>query len=387
LKITIEVLAWLIALSWWSKAIPAMLYLRRVPDLLRLAKETAPPSLPSITVVVPARNEEQAIAETLRSLATQDYEWMQVIAIDDRSTDSTGALMDLAAAEWPERIRVTHLNELPQFWTGKVHAMAMAAREIATDWILFTDGDVSFAPQTIRLALAVAEREEVDHFVLLPTMEVHSAGEGAVIGYFQTFSVWAARPWKVPNLKSKRDVIGVGAFNMIRREAYEKIGGFDAIPMEILEDMRLARAVKLAGLRSQIGFGRDLARVHWAEGVSGLVGVMTKNMFAAFRFHLSLALGTCVWLALFSVAPFFGLFFAETRLQSTLVYAAMLCIYAVYAKRSGIPAWTVLLAPFAASVMIFALLRSAWFALRQNGVVWRGTFYSLKELRKRAGSL
>ncbi|ADV81853.1 glycosyltransferase [Terriglobus saanensis] len=385
MKVAVEIIAWLIALSWWSRVLPAILYTPRLPDLLKTPKESH--SASSITIIVPARNEAAAIGQTLRSLATQDHALLRVIAINDRSTDATGSIMNQVAAEYPAVIQVLHLSELPSQWTGKVHAMALAARSVETDWMLFTDGDVNFAPSAIRLALATAEGERVDHFVLLPTMEIHTRGEGIVLGFFQIVSIWAVRLWKVKDVHAKRDIVGVGAFNLIRREAYEKIGGFDAMPMEILEDMRLASTVKRAGLRSQVGFGRDFIRIHWAEGMRGIVGVLTKNMFAGALFRVELVLAICLWLTAFCVLPFFGLFVHATRWQAVVTLLAMVATYMLYAKQSRIPVWYVLAAPFAAVVMIYAVLRSMLFALRQRGVTWRGTFYPLADLRRRARSI
>jgi glycosyltransferase involved in cell wall biosynthesis len=383
--LTIEVFAWLISLAWWSRVLPAILYIPRLPDLLLAPKDSR--SASSVTIIVPARNEAAAIGQTLRSLAAQDHAALHIIAIDDRSTDATGSIMDQVASEHPSRITVLHLTDLPPNWTGKVHAMALAARNVETDWLLFTDGDVNFHPSSIRLSIATAERESADHFVLIPTMEIHSRGEGILLGFFQILSVWAARPWKASDLRAKRDVVGIGAFNLIRREAYAQIGGFDAMPMEILEDMRLARTVKHAGLRSQVGFGRDLIRIHWAEGLGGLVGVLTKNMFAGALFRVELVFAISLWIATFCVAPVFGLLAHATRFPAALILLAVASTYALYARRSGISVWYVLAFPFAALVMIYAILRSTFFALRQGGVIWRGTFYPLTELRRRAGPI
>jgi GT2 family glycosyltransferase len=383
----LEIAAWCVALGWWSRVLPALLNIRRVPDLCRLPQDAMPERAPSVTVIVPARDEAAAIERTLRSLAAQTYPSLQIFAIDDRSTDATGSIMETVAGEHPSQIQVIHVTELPAEWTGKTHAMALAARRATSDWLLFTDGDGNFAPNAVALALAQAEQEGVDHFVLIPTMEIHSFGEGMILGFFQTFSLWISRPWKVSDPKAKRDIVGIGAFNMIRREAYERIGGFEALRMEILEDMRLAHAVKKAGMRSQVSFGRDLLRIHWAAGIRGLVGVLTKNMFAGFRFRVELLLATCLWMTCVSVLPVFGLLLPATRIPAAVTLAAMVATYQLYARRSGIPAWYMLTAPAAAAVMVFTLLKSMFSTLWQGGVVWRGTFYPLAELRRRAGPM
>ena len=286
-------LAWFVALTWLWKVIAAAFGLPRVPNLLDPQHNISPTGSPSITVIVPARNEAADIAATLRSLLAQDYPNLQVIAVDDRSTDQTGVIIDTLAAHHPDKLRALHVTELPPGWLGKTHAMAIAAHQAPTDYLLFTDADVLFHPTAIRLALANAVTTHADHLVTIPTTLIKRWDEAAILGFFQIFSLWGARPWRISNPKAKRDAIGIGAFNLLRRDAYERIGGFESLRMEIIEDIGLGRRIKRAGLAQRICFGRGLVSLHWASGVNGLINVMTKNLWAAFRFYISLALVGC----------------------------------------------------------------------------------------------
>ena len=387
LHLSLQIAAWLIALAWWSKLIPAVLNVPRIPDLHNLPLDILPALKPTITVIVPAKNEQQSIRATLESLLKQDYPNLKVIAIDDRSTDATGILMDELVAAQPHRLRVLHIKNLPSGWTGKVHAMAMAARESTSDWLLFTDGDVEFASNAIRLSLAMAEQTDTDHLVTVPTMTIKRWDEGMLLGYFQIFSLWAARPWRVADPKAKRDTVGIGAFNMVRRSAYQSMGGFDSMPMEVLEDMRLGRDIKLAGFSSRVVFGRDLVRVHWASGAKGLIHVMTKNLFSAFRFRMSIVLLACLWMAIFCVGPFVALIFETVRIPGAVTLAAIGLTYMLYARQSRLSPWYALLYPIAAVLFIYILLRSMTHVLRDGGVTWRETFYPLTDLRANAGKL
>jgi hypothetical protein len=128
-----------------------------------------------------------------------------------------------------------------------------------------------------------------DHLVLVPTTLIKRWDEAAILGFFQLFSLWAARPWRIADPKAERDVLGIGAFNLLRRSAYLEIGGFESLRMEIIEDIGLGRRIKRAGLAQRIAFGRGLVSLHWASGIGGLVSVMTKNLFSAFRFYIWLA--------------------------------------------------------------------------------------------------
>jgi glycosyltransferase involved in cell wall biosynthesis len=217
LRLVRDLVAAAIALAWLQRAVSLLIHLPGIADV-REAEFDAETGA-SLTVVVPARDEALNIEATLRSLLAQDLTNLQIVAVNDRSTDETGAIMQRLAAENPARLRVLHITELPAGWVGKPHAMAMAAADRTTDWLLFTDADVTFAPDVLRRAIVCAEETKTDHLVVAPTMLQRRWDEGIVLGFFQAASLWSARPWKIPDAKAKRDTIGVGAFNMVRREA------------------------------------------------------------------------------------------------------------------------------------------------------------------------
>ncbi len=385
--LAVKLIAWLVALTWLWKVTAAAFGLPRIPNLLLPQHNISPAGSPSITVIVPARNEAADIAATLHSLLAQDYPNLQIIAVDDRSTDQTGVLIDTIASQHPSKLRALHITELPPGWLGKTHAMALAARQAPTDYLLFTDADVLFRSDAIRRSLAHAVATSADHLVTVPTPTTHRWDEAAILGFFQIFSLWAARPWRISNPKAKHDAIGIGAFNLLRREAYQQVGGFESLRMEIIEDIGLGRRIKRAGLAQRIAFGRGLVSLHWASGINGLVSVMTKNLFSAFRFSIWLALLGCLWLLVFCVAPAAGLFFTATRTTSIFTFAAVVRAYRLMSRHSGISTWSALFFPFGALVFVFTLLRSMLISLKRGGVIWRGTFYPLAELRKNAAPL
>jgi len=387
LQSTLAVAAWSIALIWFWKVIEASFGLSQIPNLLLPSHNLSPAGSPSITVIVPARNEATDIASTLHSLLAQDYPNLQIVAINDRSTDATGSIIDDIANQHPEKLRALHVTELPPGWLGKTHAMALAARQAPTGYLLFTDADVIFQPAAIRLSLAYAVATHADHLVTMPTTIIKRWDEAAILGFFQILGLWGARSWRVADPKSKRDAFGIGAFNLLRRSAYLEIGGFESLRMEIVEDLGLARRIKRAGLAQRIAFGRGLVSLHWASGVNGLVSVMTKNLWAAFRFYIWLALLACLWLLTFCVAPAVCLVFSQTRVPAILTLATVAWAYYLMGRSSGISTWNVLFFPFSALVITFTLLRSMLITLKQGGVIWRGTFYSLAELRKNAAPL
>lgn len=260
-----------IALAWLLKMAEAAVGLRTVPDLLAAEYDTIPVGEPAVAVIVPARNEAAGVGACVESLVRQDYARLRVIAVDDRSTDGTGEILDGLARRHGERVDVLHVETLPEGWLGKTHAMALAARQAmekhGCEYLLFTDGDVVFGADAVRRALAMACAEEADHLVVLPTTLVKTWGEGMLLAYLQVMAVWVVRIWRVADAKAKRDAIGVGAFNLMRAEAYRALGGFEAMPMEIVEDLTLGRRVKKAGMCQRIAIAPGTICVHWAAGV------------------------------------------------------------------------------------------------------------------------
>jgi len=378
-------LAWFTALAWFWKAITAARGLPSIPDLLEPRFDLTPAGTPSIVVIVPARNEEQALPACLASLLQQDYANLKILAVDDRSTDTTGAIIDSLAVQNPSRLRALHVQQLPEGWLGKPYAMALAARHAIAvdhpDYLLFTDADVLFHPEAIRRSLALAVATDADHFVTFPTPIIKTIGEGTLLGYLGVMGLWATRPWLASDPRAKRDSIGIGAFNLLRTPVYQRLGGFDSLRMEILEDLTLASRVKLAGLRQRVAIAPGMVSLHWASGALGVVNGMTKNLFAVFRFHLSFVLLATLWLALFCLGPFVFLVFPETRFAATVTLASIAALYILSSRHSKLSPWYAALFPVGAALFLYSLLRSTFITLLKRGITWRGTFYSLSELR------
>jgi glycosyltransferase involved in cell wall biosynthesis len=386
-QLTLKALAWLIALTWLWKAVTSAIGLRRIPDLTAPERNLTPRNNPSITVIVPARNEEKNIGACLNSLLRQDYTNLHIIAVDDRSTDSTGAIMNALAANHPDKLTILHITELPTAWLGKTHAMAYAARHAISlhhpAYLFFTDADILFRPETLRLALAHTVATQADHFVLLPTATVKSAGEGMILSYLQVMGLWAVRLWRVSDPKALRDAVGVGAFNLLRTPIYQQLGGFEALRMEIVEDVALGTRIKREGFRQRIASGPGLVSVHWASGVSGILNGMTKNFFAIFRYNPALVLLCCLWITLFCIAPAVFLALPNTRTAAILTLASVALLYVLSSRKSRVSPWYAVLFPVSAALIVSTILRSMLTTLKQGGVTWRGTFYPLSELRKK----
>ncbi len=384
------VLNWLVASAWMSRVPYWLIQVRNVPDLLRLKDAPATPKS-RLTVVVPARNEVRSIRPSIESLLQAADVDLEIIAVDDRSTDGTGAILDRLAVEARaegKRLEVIHITALPAGWTGKAHAMAVAAAQSSGDWLLFTDADVVFRADALRRALAYAEAEKADHLVLLPTPVCNTPGERMMMSFLYAMAVWGPRAWKVPDPGARRDSMGIGAFNMVRKRAYQAIGGWEALRMEVLEDVRLGYVLKQAGFAARVATGRGLVRVRWARGAFGVVRNLSKNMFALFRFNTGILLAASAGLAILCLLPFAAMLGGvPLQIPSLLTFASLALLYLFASRNANASFWYVLLFPVAAVLFLFSLLRSAVLTLARRGVVWRGTFYPMAELRRNAGPL
>jgi len=389
-------LSWLIAAAWLSRVLPALTMLPRIPNLLDTSFDAvnSHTAWPSVTVVVPAKNEAVAIGNSLRSLLASEYPHLAIVAVDDRSTDATGAIMDQIAeqlAAKPGRhgtLRVLHVTELPQGWLGKPHAMALAAAGAETDWLVFTDADVLFAPDALRRAVAYAMQSHADHLVVFPTLVLRGWAEKMLIAFFQSVSALASRPWKIADPKAKRDYIGVGAFNMVRRPVYEALDGFTALRMEVLEDMRFGYRVKQAGYAQRVAFGKNLLRIRWADSAWGILDNLTKNLFAVFRFRVGLLLAALVGMSVLCLTPFVALAIpGAARWAGVAALSALLLMNLRYWKQTRISPLYLALFPVATVLFMLTLFRSMLLVIWRGGVLWRGTLYPLQELRKQAGPL
>ena len=386
----------LLALIWLVPAVQLLLHFSKVADLNQ--PEWNPPpdaALPFLTIVVPARNEEAEIEPALRSMLQLNYPRFEVVAVNDRSSDQTGAIMERLAAETASqgKLRVIHVRDLPAGWLGKVHAMWLGSHGNATQrnvhqassaWLLFTDADCVFHPDTLRRALHYAMKTATDHLVLFPTAHMKTLGERMMIGFPQVMASFAMRPWKVRD-PNTRDHIGVGAFNLIRRSAYDAIGTYEALRLEVVDDIKLGEAIKKAGLRQDVVFGHELVSLRWAVGAAGVVANLEKNLFAFLRFRVSLVMGVCAVTFFLCVCPFLGLLLAPgwARAPFAVAVAMIALAYSLTGRYMASSPWMFLTCPIAALIFDFATLQSAYLALRDGGITWRGTKYSLEELRKK----
>ncbi len=367
---------WAVALVWFGWTLRLS---RDVLALERFPRErTLPAERPRVSIVIAARDEAARIEGTLRRLLSAREVEIELLVVDDRSVDDTGEIVQRIAAGDP-RVVPLRVDELPPGWLGKCHACEVAGRRATGDWLLFTDGDIWIHEDALARAVLLAREEDAQHVVITP--DVANQGFAAKSGQLAVLlglSTYMARA----NRDERTGFFGLGAFNLVRADAFRAIGGYEKLRLEIVDDMKLGLLLRRAGFRTRAYLGRHDCEAEWAPTLWGIVKATEKNLFAQMRFHfwLTLCCGGLLllaWLGAVSGA-FSGTpagWCAAAGLASIVLPATLL------ARRARMETAPALLVPWAVMVLFLAIANSAWVTLRQGGVRWRGTLYKLDELR------
>lgn len=374
------VLAAFILAVWLAAAAIIPAGNRRVRRLAAL-DDPAPPRWPRVSVVVPARNEAATLGAAIPTMLALDYPDLELIAVNDRSDDGTGELLDRLAAAHP-RLQVVHVRDLPRGWIGKNHALHLGAARATGEFVLFTDADIHFAPDALRRAVAHAEAHAFDLLAAVPQLSNQGHPLGICVNAFSFAFTVGIRPWRIRHPRSRAHA-SVGAFGLVRTSTYRRLGGHEPIRLRPDDDIKLGKLFKRSGARCEFVHGAGALRVDWYPDLRGMVHGLTKNAYAGADYRVwAPPLGALLMFALYvwpvmalSVAsgPAWGLYLA-----TVLVMAALGVDQTRFA---GGRWWHGLLLPFGMAVFSYILLRSQWVTHRTGGITWRGTHYPLRELK------
>lgn len=353
---------------------------RRIRHLRRV-EPLGDDAAPGVSAVIPACNEERNIEHALRSVLALDYPDLELIVIDDRSTDATGAILDRLAAAHP-RLRVIHIHELPAGWLGKNHALAHGASLARGELLLFADADVVMDPTVLRRAVAHMRAEQLDHLTLMPDVPMPGTLLKMFAGLFAICLSLYARPWRARNPRS-RFHIGIGAFNLVRAEAYRAAGTHQAIAMRPDDDMKLGKLLKKHGFRQEMLSATGLLSVEWYASVRELIDGLMKNMFAGVDYRIANIAGVTVLMLLGNVWPFVAVVcVGGAALWFNLATIALILgLFAGAARHTHGSAWHGLGFPVVSALFLYIIWRATWLTLRNDGIRWRGTHYPLAELK------
>jgi hypothetical protein len=379
-----------IAFSWLLAAIDLARGARTIPALNKVQTRQdergghtdKPEGAPRVSILFSALDEAEKLPAALATFLAMDYPNYEVIAVDDRSEDATGSILD-AAARADSRLKVVHVTSLPARWLGKPHGLQTAFEHSTGEWLVLTDADVRFEPDVLRTTIALAEERNWDHLTLLCHAEMFTVGEKIAMTFFGMSFVLGLRPWRVSDPKS-RAYIGVGAFQLLRRSAYEKMGTHRRLAMEVVDDVKVGKLVKRAGLRSGIAKAGHAVTVHWHSGLGNIIRGTTKNFYATTGFRLWVAVGQVAGNLLMFVLPWVALPFVHGWPR---IFAATAIVLPVMAQAGAAlefdesPLYAVT-QPLGALVVCWMIVRSTFVTLRQGGIRWRGTFYPIEELKR-----
>jgi chlorobactene glucosyltransferase len=380
----------------WRRTYPdAKDQVRKLP-LKKFMPTPAHPGEPTVSIIVPARNEEQNIGRCITSLLEQDYEQFEVIAVDDGSTDNTSNILDELAHSHPQghRLWVLRLrDDLPAGWAGKPHAIHRGVQEAQGEWLLFTDADTWHAPNALRSSITQAVEEGDDLFTVGAEQELHTFWE-RVLMPMAYLGISMLYPPRLVNDPKSHVAVANGQYILIRKEVYTIIGGYGRPDLRdtLLDDRDLARVVKETGFKLHFVDGQDLVHVHMYNGFSDTWRGWRKNAYLGNRGGILFILTQLIGLPMVGISPFLlpllALFTkrqkgdkkrllktSEVGTAATLELTTLL-LYRSWLNRSlRVPWYYSFTHPLAAAVFTGILAQSSWRVLTHKGVDWRGRVY------------
>ncbi len=380
MNVWLEGFFWAVGVAWFGKTLECLWNMRTGRPLPPLdSSDAAVQTQPKVSVIVAARDEAARIETTVRQLLAQQAIELQLIVVDDRSTDGTQEILARLSAG-DHRLQVIRIDQLPDGWIGKCHACHAGASAATGDWLLFTDGDIWLSADVIARAVAAAGREQAAHVCLTPG--VSPAGTLVRAGLL-SFQIAMIDHIARVNRDSRRGFIGIGAFNLVRAELYRSFGGHEPLRLDVLDDMKLGLLMRRAGGRTRCFVGDDDVQADWAASLWGIVRALEKNGFAQARYNLAVVVLIVVVILVFWTAAFVGPWTGTAAgITAGIGLASMIVPATMLAVRQRWSIVSALLTPVACLVLVVAVTNSTVVTLRQGGIRWRDTFYPLATLRQ-----
>lgn len=354
--------------------------IRRVADI----KDIFPLSLqnaPRVSVIIPACNEANTIEPALQSVLELDYPDLEIIVINDRSTDNTEAVLTRMQRRCP-RLRLLNLTELPDGWMGKSHALHRGAEQASGDYLLFTDADIILEKTTLSRAMSHMLATRLDHLCLIfrsisPGGLLNALFAEAACGLLLRFA-----PWKVKE-KNNDKYMGVGGFNLVKTSTYRAIGGHRSFAMHPIDDLMLGKVIKQHGFSQDCLFGSEFVQIQWYATVSGYIDGVMKNTFALFDFSVARVVAAIAAMLVLNILPFWAFlaFFGWVRALFGAVLITRILLFAIIFYNADLPLRYALWSLITPYVTVYIVLKATISTIVHRGITWRGTFYPLDEMR------
>ncbi len=336
---------------------------------------------PLVSVIIPACDEEEQIETAVSALLRQSYSNLEIIAVNDRSSDDTGLILDRLENQ-NHSLSVIHICELPVGWLGKTHAMHVGAAKASGSYLLFTDGDVTMAPTTISRAVQRMQTHSLDHLTLLfknssTNWLLNCLILDAGIGLIQLLRVWRAKD------TTSRHFVGVGAFNMVSRKMYRGVGGHESFKTHPIDDIMLGKVIKRNGGTQECLLGHDMVTLPWYESVPDMVHGLMKNCLGVINYRFMLLPLLIFAMLSLHVAPLWGvlIFDGATRVVFAMILMLKMLPAILGARLLGLNGWCSLGTLISPYILVYIVHKAAWRIWRDGGIYWRSTFYPISYLK------
>ncbi|WP_027955483.1 glycosyltransferase [Halobacillus kuroshimensis] len=372
----------LTAVVWFVLLVDFKTGIRKVPFLSSAGLSHSEP-VADISIIIAAKDEETAITQTLDSLVQQTLPPNEIIVINDRSTDKTGTWIDEAAARHPQIIPV-HVTDLPEGWLGKNHALHLGASKAGGDYLVFTDADIHFHEDTLRYAVKLMEKHQLDYVTAAPDLKAGSFLLKGLISFFLFGFSYLKRPWTANDPESNQGM-GIGAFQFIRAEAYQNIGGHEKMKMRADDDLALGQRMKAARYSQMFVSATQHLSVEWYPDLPSALKGFEKNAFAGLNYSFLLSISALFGVFLSQVLPFFLLFHPDSSVQMISFINVLLLFYLYILSTRAFttyPLWLASALPLSAVLFLYMLTRALILTWFRGGIEWRGSRYSLRELKQ-----
>ncbi len=371
----------LVFLYWGFLMLWLIINGRKIKYLLSI-EPLIKPQTPSVVIVIAARNEAYTLREALTSVCNLDYPNYKVLVVNDRSTDNSGKILEELQEDY-SNLSVINIDTLPPGWLGKNYALYTGSISSDEEFLLFTDADVLFQKDVLNKAMHYCLQNNLDHLTIFPGIISSSATLSSVVMTFVIMLTAVQRPWAA-KIKTSKTSIGVGAFNLVKREVYELAGTHKAIAMRPDDDLKLAASIKAAGGTADVLYGRSEIQVEWYTGVREFSKGLMKNIFSGFRYNAFLAAGGALATLLFFVLPLPVILLFGNSTERVLAVCVFVFQLILYGKMPGSNGkwWYAFMSVYAGIVMTYVITKATVINLYNGGIYWRNTFYSLTELRK-----
>ena len=350
-----------------------------------IALDNVPPlqqeNVPKVSVIIPACNEAATIEPALKSILAMDYADLEVIVVNDRSVDRTGAILEQIQKQYPG-LQIYDISELPEGWLGKNHALQYGAERARGEYLLFTDADIIMEKSSLARAMHHMLENKLDHMSmffkniapggLLNALILDAGGELMLL----------LKPWKAKDPKSKR-YMGVGAFNLLKSDVYKAIAGHKTIAMHPIDDVMLGKVIKHSGFLQDCLLGHNFIQAEWYVTVREFINGLMKNTFAFYNYKMANVLFGVLVVVIINILPLLAFFFTSGITRCLFGAAVMVRIlsFASGFSNTGINPWYSVWALVTSYIYIYIALKAAITTTINRGIIWRGTFYSLDELK------